>query len=310
MLNHLNRKRTAIFLALLLIFTLTGCGGDSQQAADPNVGLWTAVGAETQGVEIPVEAIAPEGFSLKLMDGGKAEMHLGDSYADGQWKLEDGVFTLWDETVTSTGSITDGVLLLENVMDSGVDMYFVQEDGEAASPDAVPDPETLTDVQRMWNGTWYGCMYVEEATETFESMPLGEVDIFMVVDVDAENEAYFALYLPGNEDPLMDGLALASLEGMNATDVFLMEDIALNASNWTFLPMREYPDQFTLGDTYDGEYGVLDFLLFMKPWGHSWEEELTKGAIYPPSVEDYHRMIAEGQPPMYGYAPADYVPGA
>ena len=309
LMNH-QRRWPAVLLDALLMLSLTACGGGEAEVTDPNVGVWNAVGAETQGMEIPVEVIAPEGFWLELMDGGEAELHSGDSYAESQWTLEDGALTIWDETMTSTGKISsDGILTLENVLDSGVTMFFEKEGGYSAAVPAEGKPESLapTEIQQMWNGAWFGCIDTLEATDIFESMPIGTSDMFMVVEVDADNHAVFELYLPGNEDPFMNGEGTASLQGLVADEAWLIEEIPLNASNWTFLPMPNYPDQFALGDRYDdADYGIFDFMLFMKPWGHSWEEEVADNAMYPPSVEGYHESIAAGGLPMYGEPPADY----
>lgn len=79
------------------------------------------------------------------------------------------------------------------------------------------------------------------------------------------------------------------------------------AYNWMFLPMPDYPDQYTMGDTIENGDSLFDFNLFMKQWGGSWQKEIDSDfAIVPPSVESYAAAIERGELPPIGFAPMDY----
>ncbi len=64
------------------------------------------------------------GFSLELKSGGKAVLRTGGEEYNIRWSLDGEAFKLTAADSEYTGTLKDGVLTLENVLDSGVDLQL------------------------------------------------------------------------------------------------------------------------------------------------------------------------------------------
>ncbi|MCI5481173.1 MAG: zinc-ribbon domain-containing protein, partial [Lachnospiraceae bacterium] len=165
----------------------------------------------------------------------------------------------------------------------------------------------ITDLQKQWNGTWYGCMYVSEATGDFAGIPDKYYDVYMVVEVDGQGKGQFAVYLAGVEEAFALADCEAKAEGLYATEGTVAGGVDMDTYNWMFLPMPDYPDQYAMGDVIEDGDSVFDFKLFVKQWGGSWQDEIDSDfAIVPPSVDRYMAAIADGELPPVGFAPIEY----
>ena len=299
----------AVILAIVLIAALAGKGGKTPANADPNLGVYNAATAEMWGMEMDVSDIWEKGFSIELKDKGKCTIEVDGAKSNGKWTLENGIFRVNGGGVDCDGTLANGVMTLENVLDMGVTLTFEKEGGYTASNGGAGAADGGSDIQKQWNGTWYGAMYVSEATGDFSGIPSDFYDVYMVVDVDAEGRGTFAVYLDG----VKEAFALANCEakesGLYAIDGTIAGGAEMYAYNWMFLPMPDYPDQYTMSDEIEDGGGRFNFSLFMKQWGASWQKEIDSNfAIVPPSVDAYNAAIANGELPPVGAAPAGSAP--
>ena len=302
----------AVILAVVLICALGGKGGGAA-AADPNLGVYTASTAEMLGVEMDITDLFEEGVSIELKENGKCAMNVNGTKGSGKWTLEDGVFHIKGGGLDCDGTLESGVMTLENMLGMGVQMTFVKEGGfTPADPDSAAGSGSAaaaapaSALQQQWAGTWYGCMYVSEATGNFAGIPSDIYDAYMVVDVDADGKGTFAVYIAGSEKAFALANCEAKESGLYATDGTIAGGIEMYAYNWMFLPMPDYPDQYVMGDEIQDGDSSFNFSLFMKQWGGSWQKELDSGfAIVPPSIAVYNDAIANGELPPYGFAPAE-----
>ncbi len=133
------KKLTSLLLALALLFTLSACGG---AASDPNFGLYEAESASSRGVSVDLEDFFEDGMSIELKAGGRATFRYdGESYSM-KWTLDDDEFTAKGGGAELEGTLADGVLILEDVLDSGVNITFVNAAYEA--PEAPRGDSGLT----------------------------------------------------------------------------------------------------------------------------------------------------------------------
>ena len=307
----------AVILAVVLILVLGGKGNTPEASNDPNVGVWNAATASMWGMDMAVSDIFANGVSLELKDNGKCVLTVDGDAANGKWSCEDGALSVTGGGIDCTGSIEGGVLTLTNLMDMGVDLTFEKEggysagaatgDGSGTNAQLPSGTGSASELQKQWNGTWYGCMYVNEATGEVASYDGSCFDAYMVVDVDAEGKGTFAVYMDGSDEAFALANCEATASGLNAIDGTVAGGTEMYAYNWMFLPMPDYPDQYTMGDAIEDGSNTLDFTLFMKQWGGSWQKEVDSDfAIVPPSIDRYNTAIANGELPPYGFAPPAY----
>ncbi len=130
------KKRTAtkvlfMLLAAMMIFA-AGCGDDG--ADDPNLGVYVAKSAEMSGFKVGIEDLYKDGFIIELRKKGKA--HLEADGEDGgtiKWTLDGNKFHAEGGGAVLDGTLSDGVMVLENVMDSGMTLYLECDDIIAAT---------------------------------------------------------------------------------------------------------------------------------------------------------------------------------
>lgn len=310
----------AIILAIVLISALGG-KGDKNTASDPNLGLYTATTAEMWGMEMDISDLFEKGVSVELKENGKCDLNVNGDKGSGKWTLAGDKFHVKGCGVECDGTLSKGVMVWENVLDMGVTLTFEKEGGfsadssadtsgvagnitDAIKPDGAAD---ASDLQKQWNGTWYGCMYVSEATGDFADIPDNLYDAYMVVNVDSSGKGQFDVYFANVDEAFASANCEAKESGLYAIDGTVAGGVDMYAYNWMFLPMPDYPDQYTMGDVIEDGDSTFDFTLFMKQWGGSWQKEIDSDfAIVPPSVDSYSAAIANGELPPVGFAPVGY----
>ncbi|MBQ7092151.1 MAG: zinc-ribbon domain-containing protein, partial [Clostridia bacterium] len=159
---------------ILLIALVSSCGGGGgADADDPNLGVYNAVTAEMWGMEMPITDMFENGVSIELKEKGKCVMNIDGTTGKGKWTLEDGVFYAEAGGAELNGTLEKGVLYAENVLDMGVNLTFEKEGGYV-EPAAIEDPGVAIEssgIEKQWDGTWYGVMYVYEAEGDFAGIP-------------------------------------------------------------------------------------------------------------------------------------------
>ncbi len=297
-------------IILLIVLIARGCGGGSASPDDPNLGLYNAATAEMFGMEMDVSSVWEDGVSIELKAKDKCVFEIDGKKYNIKWTLDGTNINVKGKGLDCDGTLEQGVLVLNDVMDSGIKLTFVKEGGYAESAGATEGSDAAagyTEIQQKWNGAWYGTFHVVDA-QGFEGDFYGNFDAVMTVDVDAEGRGDFAVYLFGEYDaPYVYGECEATEVTLAATSGTAF-DTEMNTYNWMFLPRQDYTDQYCMGDTIeDGDY-ILEFTMFLKPWGASWEEEEADGyGLLPPSIEEYNEMIAAGELPPIGNAPMGYA---
>ena len=131
------KKILLILLALSLALGLGACGGDSA-AYEPNAGNYEAVSAEMRGITVDVNDVLGEGFSLELKAGSKAVFHYEGKSYQMKWSLDDETFHAEGGGATLDGTLQNGVMVLQNVLDSGVQITLIcQELAEACGDEEI-----------------------------------------------------------------------------------------------------------------------------------------------------------------------------
>ena len=151
------RKITALLLALVMMAAFVGCGGSGEaQTPDPNLGLYTAMRVGNELLEMDVRDQYETGFTIELLAKGKCNVTVDDEKGRGTWTLDGDVFTLKEGSSEYHGTLSDGILRLEDVDGEGTYFLFTREGVELAAPTV---DETVD--MAPWEGDYYGWWVME-----------------------------------------------------------------------------------------------------------------------------------------------------
>lgn len=144
------KKVISMLLVFAMVFAFAACGksGEPIPAAAPEAGLYKASSAEMSGYELNVEEVIGD-FSLNLLDGGKAVFHYAGHDYDMKWSCEEGAFHAEGGGAELNGTIADGVMVLEDILGSGINITLICEEllpadaeaDEAAEGEEAEDAE-------------------------------------------------------------------------------------------------------------------------------------------------------------------------
>ena len=119
----------AVILAVLaligILFFATRGGG---KADDPNLGVYKAATVEMYGMQLNAEDIYKNGFTIELKANGVCEINSDGQKGRGKWTLEDDKITIDDNHSVITGTLSNGVLTLENMLDMGLNMVMEKQE--------------------------------------------------------------------------------------------------------------------------------------------------------------------------------------
>ena len=176
------KKWIVLLVTLCLMTVFVGCGGSASD--DPNLGTYIGTTAKANGIEISIASFFGEGFNIELRANGKCKITVDTESAVGKWTLDGEAFTVKGGGIECEGTLSDGVIILENVLDAGVDLTLVKEGNvEAAETEAVetevPETETVPETDVVAE--------IEDA-ETEALLAEAEVMPEGVVQTEAESE--------------------------------------------------------------------------------------------------------------------------
>lgn len=133
------KKKIALLLALVMLLSLCACGESAEP--DPNAGLYEAVSATAMGLTISVADVFEDGFSLELKNGGKATFHYEGKDYSMKWSLDGNAFHAEGGGAALDGTLADGEMVLQDVLDSGIDITLICEALAVAATAPLPMEE-------------------------------------------------------------------------------------------------------------------------------------------------------------------------
>ena len=136
------KKLLILLLAFSVLLCLASCG---EPETDPNAGLYEARTGSALGISVDVKDVVDE-FSLELKPGGKATLYYDGGKYGMKWSLDGEAFHAEGGGAELDGTLKDGVMVLQNVLDSGVEFTLVCEAlAKAAPAPAEAKPETASE---------------------------------------------------------------------------------------------------------------------------------------------------------------------
>ena len=137
------KKLFSLLLALCLLLSLAACGESGP--ADPNCGTYVGVYGEAYGIQVDIHDMYEKGFTIELKNGGKGQIQVDGTKAGLKWTLTGDAIHIEGTGISGRdlvldGTVSGGVMTLENVMDSGVAIRL--ECAELMQADAPAAPES------------------------------------------------------------------------------------------------------------------------------------------------------------------------
>ncbi len=138
---------TALVVISAIVYIIASVGGNAS-SNDSVLGFYSAQKAETNGKSINAKSLWEKGFTIELKGNGKAVIIVDGNPSSAKWTLKGDQFKIIGSSFDCNGILSNEILILENVLDTGVTLYFVKSDAEQPSmpkqsPMPTPSP-TLT----------------------------------------------------------------------------------------------------------------------------------------------------------------------
>lgn len=103
------KKLLVIAVAMIMVFAMASCGGGEES---PYTGTYKATTAEYAGIELEVDSLFPDGFSITLENGGKCSVDVEGEVDTGRWEETEGVIII-DGELEFTVDLETGVGTME-----------------------------------------------------------------------------------------------------------------------------------------------------------------------------------------------------
>lgn len=299
----------ALVVAAVLIFFVTAaavlCWFVGKNVAnvlvaddDPNLGVYVGTTATMWGMDVDVNSIFPEGFVIELKAGGICRMTGGGENGLGQWSLEGNAITLYDGESTLVGTLEDGVMTFENMLDLGFDIVFYKQDAEEEISTEPIDADT-----DWWNGQWYGWWMTTSCEGEYASWEDAWWDCCAEITVDENGQGHLLLWdedLPKDE-PLAEIDLVLSEDGgtmgtATTTSGYFM-DQNVSYGDYAMDPSQNsYENLLSLQGWYETGDGGFYFEAYLRPWGQLWDDMITENEGYAPYYYDkYVQAVKNGE---------------
>lgn len=281
-----------------------GKGKPGTASSDPNVGVWKVVYAEMWGMETDISDVFVNGFTIELLDKGKCKLNIDGTKGDGKWTFEDGAITIKGGGLDVSGTLNNGVLVLEDVLGTGLNLKLQKEGAQTGSTGnggsgGFSLPGSSSPVEEGFqsptttikeDSLWYGTAILSNFTPANRAAEVeGEKDIWAYIGTDNNGRAYFEVF----ETPDMEETPLLSMyielyddsfaADIGDEDAWLLEMYLDDSANVFFSPELEN-GALSIFYHFKGKNVSFDFTLFLREDGTPWDEE---NDTLPPGYEDY-----------------------
>lgn len=314
------KKLSAFILALLLAFSMCACGGGAEEG-DDIYGTYElyAMDYDENTVVLTEELLEGENY-ITLKRGGIAVVCMEDEKANGKWKLKGENLTIISDDGNLEGTLADGILALE--VEDG-NFYFVSENASKKSikalkaltldevlygvteaptpapetPEPVPETEPAdprTEVQKLWNGWWYGCAYINGCEKGWEWANGSIFDMALYVELDADGKGTFGIHDPYGEMALGPNNNRFITISCHADENYIYGDSGktfgyeIKPDEWIVYRDITNDAMIHLSSSHtDSDGNKMGYDFTFMPWGSRWEGE----EIYTYSFEHFDEYL-------------------
>lgn len=188
-------KRAIPVAMLSLALVMTGCSSKD----DPNAGVYKAVSATAFGMEMSADEVFEDDVIIELKGNGKADFkYEGDSYSM-KWELDGKKFHAEGGGAELDGNLEDGVMELEDLLSSGVDLILECEDLVKSSSKDKKDKDD-DDKEESKETKAEVAEETTEAAASYDTSLIGDYDAVASRTAAGEDWLIEGDYLKINED--------------------------------------------------------------------------------------------------------------
>ena len=306
------KKIFALILALGMLLSLAACGGTS--TTDPNAGLYEGKYGEAYGIQVPITDMWEKGFSIELKTGGKGVVHVDGTDGNLKWTLDGTTLHIEGTGLSANGLVLDGtlengVMILKNVMDQGVDLRLecaeiIKYTGlldptlanePAPAPAEEPAAAPVSSQWSWWEGKWYGWGVFYLGEGEYAEYEDTAWDVVADITVDGSNGTFTVWDIEDLSTPELDSkVSFASGSGdmgqmICESGTFIGS--SFNRNGWTCDPGARVEGSlehtiimyFDFGDT-DNDANSFTVVYILRPWGMLWDDVQaadTSEMLYP-----------------------------
>ena len=295
------KKISSIILALFILVNLAACGGNSAKSEEPNVGTWNAISVSMLGITQEIEEVFEQGVSLELESNGKFNLNMDGEKANGKWKYEDGSLTLNGDGLDLTGTIENGILTLNNMLDTGLDLIFEKEGSNtfASLPKTSGNSETLSELQEWWDGEWYGYWESHSVTDDYKQLEDGRWDCYAVIKMNTDDTGIIYLWDDGEDFATVD-ITVSENSGAGDMGAAVSEGgnywngDEIGHADWIIDPsLYGYENYMVIDGRYVDSYDEgFNYVVYLRPWGQLWND--NPEGERPPWYEDWYLTSYNG----------------
>ena len=299
----------------ILIAILGGKGG--KKSEDPNCGVYKATYGSMFGIQVEVTDVWTKGFTIELKDGGKCRVEVDGQGANCRYTIEkDGEIEIKGGGMELEGTVFNGVLTLEDVLGTGMELIFKRDGATAPASSTVAAPAGTT-VQTAdyswWDGEWYGWWVVYDAGGEYEELvgtasdtcatitvtgDTGLIDIWDDMCEEGTNCGYIDVqFFPGATDK---GMMVSTGGSFYSTDVTWVVDPG--TADVSRFENMIYISGIAEEDTGDW----FEYKIYLRPWGMSWEdvrsdscEDMPYSDMMPIGYDDWYVPHMNSTMPEY-----------
>ena len=183
-----------MFICIISIVFITGCGGGSSKEKSPYEGKWIAVSAQMMGMSVGIEDTFGGAFEFEVKSGGKVRVLIGEDTGEGKWSVEEDQFTLTIEGEDMIGVIREDTISFDDMLGMGVKIIFAKEGTEAMDPDLY-----LTDEESAVLGEWMSESVEELLGDGPQTTMEGVEDIHDALRLNFKNDRNVEVVYKGQE---------------------------------------------------------------------------------------------------------------
>jgi len=282
-----------------------------QQEDNGILGIYYADKGVAFGSEIPISAMWEKGFSIELQEEGKCVVSVDGITDSATWNLDGEAFSLSGDGLELIGTLSDGVLFFEDIMDTGVDLYFTK-DG------SMTPAETVAPVNSVWAGDYYGWWTVADGSGEYDDEDIYIAhawDVCATIEDYGDGTGYVEIWDEDNDavacaDVIFES-GLTERGRMTSTSgKFYNADI--RAGEWVIDPaegmMSSFEEMLCISGRYvqpTDENSWIEYYIFLRPWGMKWDDvqngdmsDMIYTDMMPVEYENWYLPLIEAGEPM------------
>lgn len=272
------KKTLSVILLAVLALALAACGsGGSGESSDPNCGLYEGSTAEMMGFTMDISEIFEGGFSIELLDGGKAKFNYEGKSHNMKWTLDGTTFHAEGGGAKLDGTLSNGVMELVNVLDMGLNMTLVNNSYSGATGGSTASGGGDGS---WWAGKWYGWRIIYDGGGEYADMVDNGYDVVANIQANGDTGTVTIWdYDESEADALVEAQVSFGADGSMTSEGGEAFYEPLGHADWIVDPSSSEVSAVdhmicikgTLVEPDDSD-SWFTYYFFLLPWGTTWDQ--------------------------------------